>query len=105
MMSEKIKINIYNREYEIDPGGLTPLEVSALAQYVTEKMKEIETQTTIVDTAKLAVLAALNITEELFQLKATRTMVDGSMDKQYENLITMLDAVLVPGSVSTNTHN
>lgn len=94
MLAEKIRILIYNREYEIDAGSLTPLEASALAQYVTDKMKEIETQTKIVDTSRLAVLAALNITDELFRLKASRSHVNGSLDKKTDELVALLDSAL-----------
>ena len=91
MLAEKIRILIYNREYEIDAGGLTPLEASALAQYVTDKMKELERQTKIVDTSRLAVLAALNITDELFRVKASRSHVSGSMDKKADDNAPQVD--------------
>ena len=94
MLAEKIRIMIFNREYEIDAGGLTPLEASALAQYVTEKMKEITEQTKIVDTSKLAVLAALNITDELFRVRQSRSQVNGSLDKKTDALVSLLDSAL-----------
>lgn len=94
MLAEKILIMIYNREYEIDAGGLTPLEASALAQYVTDKMKEIAEQTNIVDTSRLAVLAALNISDELFRLHQSRHKVDGSLDKRTDELVALLDTAI-----------
>ena len=94
MLAEKMRIMIYNREFDVEAGTLTPLEASAMAQYVTDKMKEIEDQTKIVDTSRLAALAALNITEELFRLKQSRSLNDGSLDKKNEELVSLLDSAL-----------
>ena len=93
-LAEKIKVMIYGREFEIDAMGLSPLEASALAQYVTDKMKEIEDQTGRVDTAKLAVIAALNITDELFRARQNHTYVDDSIDKRAQALLCQIDAAL-----------
>jgi cell division protein ZapA len=67
LVSEKVRVNIFGKEYEIDPGGLTPLEASQLASLVDQKMKEIAEKLRLVDTQKIAVLAALNIAFELGQ--------------------------------------
>ena len=105
MMPEKIRIMISDREYEIDGGGLTPLEASAMAQYVTDKMKEIAEQTKIVDTSKLAVLAALNITDELFRIQTSRNDVDGSLDRQTDKLAALLDTALNDTAAEYKEHS
>lgn len=64
-MRDKIRVKIFGKEYELDPGNLTPLEASQLADYVDKKMKEISEKLGLVDTQKIAVLAALNIAFEL----------------------------------------
>ena len=71
LMNEKIRVQIYGRDYELDPGGITPLEASRLAGYVDQKMREIVEKFNIVDTQKIAVLAALNIALELSQQQNT----------------------------------
>ena len=40
-----------------------------LAQFVDRKMREISQQVSTIDTAKIAVLAALNLSDELFQCR------------------------------------
>jgi len=65
LANEKVRVRILGKEYEIDPGGLTPLEASHLAGYVDQKMREISDKLRLVDTQKIAVLAALNIAYEL----------------------------------------
>lgn len=67
LMNEKIRVSIYGRDYELDPGGLTPLEANRLASIVDGKMREIADRFNIVDTQKIAVLAALNIALEMAQ--------------------------------------
>lgn len=94
LLAEKTRIVIYNREYELDATGLTPLEASALANFVNEKMVEIANHTKIVDTSKLAVLAALNIADELFGLKESKSNVNGNFDKKIEELVNQLDTAL-----------
>jgi cell division protein ZapA len=94
LVAEKTRVVIYNREYVIDDNGLTPLEASALANYVNDKMMEIAQQTNIVDTSKLAVLAALNIADELFRLKENKETNINSVDKKVDELIIQLDNAL-----------
>lgn len=65
LVREKIRVNIFGKDYELDPGSLTPLEASQLAAFVDQKMREIAEKLRLVDTQKIAVLAALNIAFEL----------------------------------------
>ena len=89
MLTEKVRVKIFGKEYEIDTGGLTPLEANRIASYVDEKMREISDKLRIVDSQKIAVLAALNIALELAQQQ------DSNQDaKKIKNLIEALDEVL-----------
>ncbi len=65
LVRDKIRVNIFGKDYELDPGNLTPLEASQLAAYVDQKMREIAEKLGLVDTQKIAVLAALNIAFEM----------------------------------------
>ena len=91
-LTEKVRVKIYGKEYEIDTGGLTPLEVNRIASYVDEKMHEIAEKLCIVDTQKIAVLAALNIALELNQQQEN---VQASKEsKKIKDLIKTLDDAL-----------
>ena len=96
MIGEKIPIQIYGRNFDIDVEGITPLEANALANYVTEKMKEIESQTKIVDTSKLAMLAALNIADELFRIKRQKENTSDISERKIEEMISILQPVVEP---------
>ncbi len=69
ILSERVRVQIFGRDYEMDSGGLTPLEVQSLAAFVDEKMREIAEDFSIVDTQKVAVLAAVNIALDYIQLR------------------------------------
>lgn len=69
ILSDRVRVQIFGREYEMDAGGLTPLEVQSLATYVDDRMREIANEFSLVDTQKIAVLAAINIALDYLQLK------------------------------------
>ena len=61
-----LKVMIYGTEYPIK--GITdPEYIKKVAKYVDEKMKEINQTISIDSSLKVAILAALNITDELFR--------------------------------------
>jgi cell division protein ZapA len=65
---EPLRVNIFNQPYHLRTDGDGDY-VRQLAQFVDERMQAISSHTSIVDYAKVAVLAALNIADELHRLK------------------------------------
>jgi cell division protein ZapA len=63
-----LKVEIYDQTYTV-AGNLEPAYVEELAQYVDAKMREIARATNLVDSVKVAVLAALSIADELQTLR------------------------------------
>lgn len=94
MIEEKIPVQILGQIYEILGNPSEELYYNALARYVENKMKEAEEATNIVSTQKLAVLAALNIADELFRERENRSSSGSSIDKKHEELIRLLNSVL-----------
>ena len=70
MREEKstVKVIIHDTEYPIKSVG-DPNYIKEVAQYVDQKIKEIDRSMSIKMGMKTAVLAALNIADELFQLR------------------------------------
>jgi cell division protein ZapA len=68
MPVEPLKVNIFNQPYHLRTDGDGDY-VRQLAQFVDERMQAISMHTSIVDYAKVAVLAALNIADELHRLR------------------------------------
>jgi cell division protein ZapA len=86
----KIPVNILGRVYEVEAQG-DELLIYSLAEYLEQKLTEVQNDTGIVDTQKLAILAALNIADELFRLRNSRENSSGVFDKKADELIKVLD--------------
>ena len=67
-MTEKSQITVYGKTYKIktDLGAVKPQK---LADYVNDKMHELSSGKTKPSTIDLAILTALNIAGELFEIK------------------------------------
>src|SRR5258706_2412342 len=94
LMSDRVRVQIFGREYEMDPGGLTPLEVQSLAQFLDEKMRDISEKFALVDTQKIAVLAAINIALDYLQLREQKTTTIEDLIPRLDNLHQILDRAL-----------
>ena len=68
-------VKIFGREYKIK-GFADEKYIVKVAKYVDEKMKELSTSSSMMAQDRLAILAALNIADELFQenKKSTETL-------------------------------
>jgi cell division protein ZapA len=90
----KISLNIFGRTYDVEVGTGDELLIYSLAEYVEQKLNEVQRDTSIVDTQKLAILTALNIADELFRLKNSRENISGIFDKKADELIKVIDDAL-----------
>ena len=75
MVLNNIKVKISDQEYALKTGADEDY-IQKVAQYINDKMKEVETAG--VDTnsqLRIAVLAAMNITAELFECKKKKNEV------------------------------
>jgi len=62
------EVEIFGALYHVR-GEKDPEYLQGLADEVDQKMREIAQQVSTVDTGKIAILAALNLTDELFQCR------------------------------------
>ena len=91
-MDTKIVVEIYGQNYQIRAGA-DPEYIKSIARYVDLKMREIASGTPTVDSLKIAVLAALNITDEFFQLKRQKQDLDKEMERRAEKLNQILESI------------
>lgn len=66
MPNNQLRVNIFGAEYVLKATENQD-EIKEIAEYVDQKMKEIDRTQAIGSNLKIAILAALNIAEELFQ--------------------------------------
>src|ERR1700674_1904476 len=87
-----VRVEIFDQAYNLR--GSDPEYILKLAEYVDGKMRAVAEQTHTVDTARLAVLAALNIADEYHLLK--RNQDGGAVEylKRAHHLVDALDEVL-----------
>lgn len=88
-----LRVEIYNQIYSIRSDG-DPEYIQDLAEYVDRKMREIASGTMTVDSVKVAVLAALHIADEFYQLKDQQAQTDAQLASRSAECTEMLDRVL-----------
>lgn len=89
-----IPVEIFGQRYPIRT-TLDPEYVNRLATFVDEKMKAASDSTPTGDPLRLAVLAALNVADELFRCREITRARDGQVAERAEELERLLDRVLL----------
>ena len=94
-----VVVEIYDQVYQLR--GTDPAHIHRLADHVNAKMRAVSTHSSTVDSLRVAVLAALNIADELLALRARNDSLTGSMTQSQTTMRTragslsgMLDEVL-----------
>ena len=89
-----VPVEIHGVRYPIR-SGLDPEYVARLATYVDAKMRAAADSTPTGDTLRIAVLAALNIADELFRSRELTTARNGELAERAGELERLLDRVLL----------
>lgn len=89
-----IPVEIHGQRYPIR-SGLDPDYVARLARYVDEKIRAAAETTPTGDSLRLAVLAALNIADELFRCRDSNNARSGELAERAGELERLLDRVLM----------
>ncbi len=93
-----VPVTINGQRYPIR-SDLDPAYVARLAAYVEERMRAASESAPTGDPMRLAVLAALNIADELFRVRAGSTAKDGELVERAGQLERLLDRVLSAASL------
>ena len=91
-VSTSIRVEIYDQTYHLR--GSDPEYIHKLAEYVDAKMRQVASQTATVDSLRLAVLAALNIADELHMIRNKYDNVAGEYTQRASHLQSALDTAL-----------
>jgi cell division protein ZapA len=92
-MSQSTKVKIYDQTYSV-AGDLDPAYVEELARYVDTKMRDVARATGLVDSVKVAVLAALAISDELHTLRNTRDAGRDELRERAERCLKLVERAL-----------
>ncbi len=83
-------VTILNQTYQVR-GASDPEYLQELAGYVDRKMTELSRSTPTVDTLRIAVLAALNIADDLQRVKQERDDLLRRVQQRAERMQAMLE--------------
>jgi len=84
-----IEVQICGRRYVVK-GDATPEHAGRLAAYVDEQMRKLSASGGTVSSLNVAVLAALNIAEELFKVREEKQLLEETYEKKASELIDLI---------------
>jgi cell division protein ZapA len=97
MMSARATVEVFGQHLGLRADG-DLVRLQELARFVDGRMREVADRSSSVDTVKIAVLAALNIADELFTERETdQDDRNRELRKQAERLVRRLDEALDNG--------
>jgi cell division protein ZapA len=95
-LSEKpalVHVEIFDQTYSVTAGADSE-HIRAVAKYVDDEMREVSRAGGAVDSVRIAVLAALNIADECFRLRAQVESGDDEAKERLEALTRELSEAL-----------
>jgi len=90
---KQIKVRIYDQEYIIKSEESED-QLNRIADFVNDKLKEIEENTEGLSEKKMAILVALNIASEYFQAVKERDDLLVNIRQRTEALVNNIDSVM-----------
>jgi cell division protein ZapA len=88
-----VKIEIYGQSYNVQADE-NEAYLNELAAFVDAKMRTVAEATRTVDSVRVAVLAALNIADELHTIQRRQDSIDGPLRKRVEKCVAMVEKAL-----------
>ena len=88
-----MKIDIYDQSYNVNTDQNEEY-LQELAAYVDSKMRAVGEAARTVDSLKVAVLAALNIADEMFTLRRREHEIEGPIRERVEKCVALLEKAL-----------
>tara|TARA_Y100000768_G_scaffold246563_1_gene187062 strand:+ start:214 stop:507 length:294 start_codon:yes stop_codon:yes gene_type:complete len=87
----QIKITIFGQEYSVKAPA-DPTYIQKIAEYVDIKMKEVQSGFNSTQSSnRIAILAAMNITDELFNARKKNDSDDNDIEEKITSLIELID--------------
>jgi cell division protein ZapA (FtsZ GTPase activity inhibitor) len=93
MKPRVVHVDIHGQRYAVR-SDLDPQYIGELADYLDEKMRMAAQELTSSDPLRVAVIAALNVVDELFRAQASTTSAAGEWSSRAAVIEQLVDAVL-----------
>ena len=88
-----MKLEIFDQTYNLSGAG-DEQYLQELASYVDTKMRAVAEAARTVDSLKVAVLAALNIADELFIARAREEQLVGPLKARVEKCVSLVERAI-----------
>ncbi len=89
----KVRVNIYGEEYTVLSEGDTDY-IREVASFVDRKMRDIAEKTANKSPSRVAILAALNIADQLYSEQKKGKSELSTVERRTSDIISMLDEKL-----------
>ncbi len=90
--NDSIRVEIYDESYHLR--GSDPAYIQRLAELVDAKMRAVTQHTSTVDSLRVAVLAALNLADDYYELKRKYEGIESEYTTRANHLGRALDSAL-----------
>lgn len=90
---EPVKVRIHDQEYLLKSDGDVE-QIEEIADYVNQKLADVQDGTEGLSDRKVAILAALSIAGEYLQAKRERDEVKGRIRQRTDALINIIDSAI-----------
>jgi len=88
-----MKIEIFDQSYNLQAED-DESYLRELAAFVDEKMRAVAESTRQVDSTRVAVLAALNLADELFTVRQRLKQIEGPLRQRVERCVRLVEKTL-----------
>ena len=86
-----VQISIFGQEYSVKAPA-DPNYIKKIAEYLDEKMREVQSGfNTTQSSTRIAILAGMNIVDELFTAKKDGDVASGEIEEKVSSLIELID--------------
>ena len=96
-----LKVRIYGAEYTVRSNADANY-IKAVADYLDQKMREVDQNIRVDSSLKVSVLASLNIADELFKERADNEKLQKKLEDKIKQLNKLLDEKLSNTEIKNN---
>jgi len=93
MATRVVHVDVHGQRYAVR-SDLDPQYVAMLAEHLDARMRQASRELASSDPLRLAVIAALNVTDELFRARADSTGIEDRLRERAADIERLVDAVL-----------
>lgn len=94
MPKESVTVEVYRRKFTVERPDIDPLMIAGVAAKLEERMRDLERQSGVVDSSRLAIMTALDIACDLEKAQSKLDFADQGQERRLEEMIVALERAL-----------